>query len=871
MREPPTPARRRKALEGMTRRAGLLAGRLACGMLLLLPAAPTVLAQDAASPSPADLAREQEVARRRLENLVQKMRRVRKNLEEEGNTYGAALLERGLDYVESREGDAPPLIDRMGEIVEDLEAARTYQALQKQQAVTEALQALVDILLDREGLSSMDEKLEALANAKRKVGALRDTQEKILRETRERLTGDPETLEELARALGQLEEEQRSLAGDLEASPSDPASVRAGTEALLAAELAAEARASARESMQRAAAALQAAQTNSLEEAVREARDAAAAAVESLEKTPAGEGEATRGEMLREARAALGSLEDAAALLEELSRRPPGESPASTRDAAIEEARRSAETARGRLESADSYAQSEEEGTAQRELAQRASALAEEARRAGVPGEAARSLDDASRDAEQAARAFLRGEASQARPAIRRAAAHLTEARSQMGSPSSAETPVAAAGERAGEPDGERRGEHAGERAEERPAGSSGDAARQRQEALIKRLERMRRETDRPALVGGEEPLRRLRRELKGAGESMRAATRSLGAGLRRRAASQGREAAAGLARAREQLAQRARAAARNREEASETFRKLRLRQEELEKKTRDLARQLESEMGPSSTGSLQRAGSSMEEAGVQMGREEASEAEQAEEEAVRYLDRAREQLDQQEERYHSLRQEELLFRLRDELVDLHRGQKEILAGTVEVDEARQDPSEPPSRSGRRRLEHLAEQEAALGKKLAAMLPKVQAEGAEVYAWLLELTASDMEEISRRLDAPEYRTDLLVQDLIETTMNRLEELIRGLSRELDRRRGASPPAPQAGSQRQGKPPLVPDVAELKVLRYMEEEIYARTVALGEGDLHDELVPSRLQRLAHRQGKITELYKAFKERVLRSQP
>jgi hypothetical protein len=149
-------------------------------------------------------------------------------------------------------------------------------------------------------------------------------------------------------------------------------------------------------------------------------------------------------------------------------------------------------------------------------------------------------------------------------------------------------------------------------------------------------------------------------------------------------------------------------------------------------------------------------------------------------------------------------------------------------------------------------------------------------EGARVFAEVLSNVQADLTEVARRCgEAGGYRSDEGVQALQAEVEDSLLLLLDSLQNELERRQqeqtrpGTPPP--------DGTPPLVPDVAELKVLRKIEEGILQRMDELLvlhpelESEQVDSILLRDLGRLAYRHQRMTELFQDLRRRLGLSDP
>ena len=106
-------------------------------------------------------------------------------------------------------------------------------------------------------------------------------------------------------------------------------------------------------------------------------------------------------------------------------------------------------------------------------------------------------------------------------------------------------------------------------------------------------------------------------------------------------------------------------------------------------------------------------------------------------------------ELEEEQDRYMDLRQEELLFRMKDELTSFLEKQRPITAKTKEYQASSNGGR--LSRSKRRKVNGLGEEEQALAGKIELLVDALSEEGNLVYQSVLNANLEDLGEIARRL------------------------------------------------------------------------------------------------------------------------
>ncbi|MBZ0154346.1 MAG: hypothetical protein K8J09_22690, partial [Planctomycetes bacterium] len=253
--------------------------------------------------------------------------------------------------------------------------------------------------------------------------------------------------------------------------------------------------------------------------------------------------------------------------------------------------------------------------------------------------------------------------------------------------------------------------------------------------------------------------------------------------------------------------------------------------------------------------------------------------AQQQQQQAREKLEEAAQQLDEEKDRYQDLRQEELLFRMKEELTALLDKQRPMTAATLEAQAAGAELSRPV----RRKLNQLGEEEQGLAAKVDLMVKALSEEGSQVYRAVLQANLDDLGEIARRLAGrnpdPGRFTTLMQQDVERRT----EQLLAALEKERQRREQDR----QQQQQQQGQPnqsknrfneqrkKLVSLIAELEMLKQLgvdtrraTDDLRALVDANG-GDAITDAEVALIERLANRHAEITKLFAQIKQGVEQS--
>ena len=108
----------------------------------------------------------------------------------------------------------------------------------------------------------------------------------------------------------------------------------------------------------------------------------------------------------------------------------------------------------------------------------------------------------------------------------------------------------------------------------------------------------------------------------------------------------------------------------------------------------------------------------------------------------------------------------------------------------------------------------------------------------------------------------------------DEVIHRIEDLIGGFEDELERRQQENPQGrPPPPGQQQGKPPLVPVLVEIKLLRRQQQDLNVKVQRFWERNpavTRGEVTPDQarlLERLYHQQARLTRALEALVESAL----
>jgi hypothetical protein len=269
----------------------------------------------------------------------------------------------------------------------------------------------------------------------------------------------------------------------------------------------------------------------------------------------------------------------------------------------------------------------------------------------------------------------------------------------------------------------------------------------------------------------------------------------------------------------------------------------------------------------------VKKAGGKMGQAEGHLTRGEPKDAEDDEEDALQQLITVIREVDGHIDRNNWDQLQEELFKIEKELREILAIHKRVIVKTLEVQNFRKRNRRAKlARPQVRRLFDASKAETDAMNRTRKTVRRIP--DCPVFAWMLDDTAGDMKEVRDLLE--KKRTGMYVQDIENDVKRKLEDLIAALQKERakgPKKPPKTPPGrPPRGGAPRGKPPLVPPLAELKMLRKLQEDVNRKTkwvddmvARTADKKLTGELKPI-LERAAQKQGDVAGLTKKLAEQV-----
>ncbi|MBK7874779.1 MAG: hypothetical protein IPJ77_03350 [Planctomycetes bacterium] len=297
-------------------------------------------------------------------------------------------------------------------------------------------------------------------------------------------------------------------------------------------------------------------------------------------------------------------------------------------------------------------------------------------------------------------------------------------------------------------------------------------------------------------------------------------------------------------------------------------------KQQEIQKRLLELAERNKKRDNAKPSPSMEQASESAQSAEQSLQDGDLDQAEEQEKEAERQMREAERELQEEEEQYQKLRAEELLFKIADEVKGLLAEHQKQMAATVELDGQRKGATKP-THNQRLRLRKIAQAESTLAARAQEIHKAIEAEESLVFAEILDQVQRDLDRVSRDMgETGDWQSGERVQSLQEDVEENLKWLAEALDNEKERRRQEQKEQEQQqGQNRPAEERLVPDAAELKMLRRLEvetlrslEELRTLHPELESGGTIEPLVLEDLARLAYRHQRTAELFQKFRKRL-----
>jgi len=299
-----------------------------------------------------------------------------------------------------------------------------------------------------------------------------------------------------------------------------------------------------------------------------------------------------------------------------------------------------------------------------------------------------------------------------------------------------------------------------------------------------------------------------------------------------------------------------------NQEEKQRELKRLAAEQKQLAETARRLARQLERLQAEDASHAMQQAAGSMESAAQQGEQGDSAQADKEQEKSELELENAAQQIQQKQKQTEKDLFDEQMTRLKQSIEGMVQRQQGVVAETQRLEELRDDNS-ALSRAQRAGVAALAIQQRGLAGEALDFAQQVAQ--AQAFELALRGAAREMTRAASQLDRGETGAATLQAEAV--ALARLQQLLQALNPPEDPEAQPQPQQPPggqggAGGEQNGSDDGISRIAELNLLKLLQEEINRRTTALEKTrNKAGELPPAQQQEqddLAVEQGQLAEL-------------
>lgn len=298
-------------------------------------------------------------------------------------------------------------------------------------------------------------------------------------------------------------------------------------------------------------------------------------------------------------------------------------------------------------------------------------------------------------------------------------------------------------------------------------------------------------------------------------------------------------------------------AASQDAERARNELQRLAGQQKQLEDETDRKARQLQQLNAQQAADAARRGAAKMGEAGQSAAKSDGRTAAQRAEEARKALEQARQDLAEQRQKAEAQLADELRAKLETAIKSLVARQQKAMEETQRLDDLRRDQPLTPGQEAS--LVDLARQQRLLQTETSSLSEK-HAE-AQVFSLAVSLAAKEMAQAAGLLDRRQTGGD--VQQAQQAAQDRLSQVLESLKPEPPAEKPPQENTGQGGSKRGPRNPGgVPELAQIKLLKMMQEDVNRRTQVLEKtldgGGPAAEDARRKLAELSLEQGRLAEL-------------
>lgn len=298
-------------------------------------------------------------------------------------------------------------------------------------------------------------------------------------------------------------------------------------------------------------------------------------------------------------------------------------------------------------------------------------------------------------------------------------------------------------------------------------------------------------------------------------------------------------------------------------EKRRQELQRLSREQKKIEEQVERLARQLQRLQADQAGQSMAQAGSRMDDAGQQGDQGNGESAAEAADRAQRDLDDAQRQLAERRKEAEADLAFEQLAKIADQLRGLRDRQGLVVEDTVRIEDLRAKQGHL-SRAQNISVQQLGRQQGGLEQETTLLVEKIR--DAEVFRHVLDDALAQMRQAATRLG--QLDTGAPTQSATKRALRRFEQLLAALESDKDEQAGEEGGEGEGGGGQNPPTDGIAPLAQLKLLKLMQQDINARTKELEQAHGRQGQLTREQQQefadLAQEQGKLADLARSLSQ-------
>jgi hypothetical protein len=286
-------------------------------------------------------------------------------------------------------------------------------------------------------------------------------------------------------------------------------------------------------------------------------------------------------------------------------------------------------------------------------------------------------------------------------------------------------------------------------------------------------------------------------------------------------------------------------------------------KQEKTAQEAKKLAEKIDKAEVPKAAESTMGASQSMSQAQSQLSQSQSKPAESSQEQSLSQLSEAQKAMQEAIDQAKEDVKEKELEKIKEALARIKEGEEKVNEATADIEGKRTDGK--VARSDRERVILTEGKQTELRRESGEIVTRLKEDGEKVYPFVMGRCVDLMTVSEEKLRAT--KTDAATQTAQKKAIKILDDLVNALADDMSHRKKKGGGGGGGGGKGGKKPPLVPTIAELKMLRNMESDIREETAAAQEaaakGQKPAEAARSEAARLGQEQETVKKLTEELK--------